>query len=188
MFHWLVHLSGPFAVETTFTSARSEAELVLSWLLKVKNQEHLKLSFLSALSYFWASKGSCVWFPACCDCCCGTMAVSFFLFFGERGRKSGHMVQNPIRVCVCVCTRGCGWSLCLENWSNWTERKEGCCCASLNPSSSWNGSILFLKRPWTRLWINLCTGQHEALRVSIRGHRWPVVTCPVGDVFKKSKI
>lgn len=38
--------------ETGSTSALLETELVVCWLLKVKNQEHLK-PFLSALSHSW---------------------------------------------------------------------------------------------------------------------------------------
>lgn len=38
--------------ETSFTSALLKTKLVVCWLLKVKNQEHLK-PFLSALSHSW---------------------------------------------------------------------------------------------------------------------------------------
>lgn len=52
----------PLTVETSFTSALSGTELVLCWLLKVKNREHLK-PFLSARSYLWASKAAAFDFP-----------------------------------------------------------------------------------------------------------------------------
>lgn len=47
------------------------------------------------------------------------------------------------------------------------EREEGWWCAALNPSSSWNWSLLFLKRPWTCLCTNLCTGQHKGILLTV---------------------
>lgn len=166
MFHWLVHLSGPFCSQNYFHICSVRG---WTWLLKVKNREHLKLSFLSASKRQLRLISRVLWLLLWHH---GCFFLSFFFFLKERKEvEDTWWLQNPIRVCVHVGVGG----VCLGKWSNWTERKEGCCCASLNPSSSWIRSILFLKCPWTHLWISSWTGRHQTFRVSFHGLRWSTV-------------
>lgn len=88
------HILQALTVETSFTSALSGTELVLRWLLKVKNQEYLK-PFLSARSYLRASKPAAFDFPRT-----ATVVVASRLFLSfERKEVETHADAEP-HLCV----------------------------------------------------------------------------------------
>lgn len=79
-----------------------KTELVLCWLQKVKNQEHLKSICL--LSDFSGFLSTCFLF-APCDCCCDMMAVTERKEIATRHRAAARLLMRWLLLFRCSCTK-----------------------------------------------------------------------------------